>query len=177
MTHLVKQWGIAFGLFLVIITVHPFFVKNWNGTGDVDKWVNIKQLEVAKFVDYGQDPMLFYDREILRKFTADWTASIQRADELDSNKFLDFCIATETKKIFDAGSELPKERLTLSWMVNYDPVCDKLKTTPGFYRLVVTLSNIDRGAYYKPSKVEVISNVFRILEQGVIINEKAAATY
>ncbi len=164
---------ISLGIFAVIVGNAPALIRTWNGHSGMDEFFVVRQFEVDKFTEFGKEPVLYYDRDVRKDFHAHWTATIQKISE--DGTFSYFCSGSDHNS-YKAGINLSKEKLTVDWIVKSDPSCKNLKTTPGTYRIVISWDEIDRGPYYLPTKMEVVSNVFKILGEGEIINEQAATT-
>lgn len=172
MKHLIYQGLISFLIAGFIAVNAPSIIRTWNGHTSLERWFIVRQLEVDKFTKYGNYPVLYYDRTFFQDFSADWSATIQK---IDAGGTFSFYCSGSGHNDYKAGTQLPKEQLDIRWIVKNDPSCDNLKNSPGEYRVVVTWTNIDRGPYYYLTKKEIVTNVFKILEPGVEIDEQAAA--
>ena len=169
MKHLFYQALAAFAITSVIIANTPAMIRTINGEGHMDRFFVIRQMEVDSYTPFGQWPTLYYDRKIKNDFSADWTATVQKINS--DGTFSYFCAGRKHNE-YKKGISLPKEKLSLAWLVNNDPSCDKLLTTSGEFRAVVLWNPIDRGPYYMPTKFEYVTNVFKILAPGEELNEQ-----
>lgn len=173
MKHLFYQVAASFAIAAVIVANTPAMIRRAiNGEDHLERYFVVKQMEVEKFTKFGEWPTTYYDREVKRDFSADWTATVQKINA--DGTFEYFCSGSSHNE-YKAGITLPQEKLTINWMVKEDPSCFKLPNTPGDYRIVVAWSNIDRGPYYLPTKYEYVTNVFRVLGEGEELNETATA--
>ena len=130
-------------------------------------WFQVYQLEAYHETVYGKDTILVYDRVIKKDFYAHWIVNIQKLDTTNvsgENSFSYFCKG-EGNQQYKKGVKKPENAVSVVWLTYDSPECKNLKTTPGFYRIVVSWI-LDRGPEYYPVTVEAISNVFRILDKN-----------
>lgn len=141
--------------------VAAILVTGWLAWSDAVKkevpastWFEVKNISVPNFVE-GDDPMMIYDRKIIKPFHATWSVEVHRA-----NDAVDYAYCYGSGNQFYEPKEiLPKSGVTLSWFIGKD-----CKLPEGQYTLQASWEIRPEGY---PTKIETYtSNLFRVLPKG-----------
>jgi hypothetical protein len=122
-------------------------------------WFEVNELFVPDF-EFGQDPLLAYERDIRRPFQGFWVAEVESRDaQVTPERFFAACTGSGTNN-YDPADYLDPAKVTWSWFL--DRPCH---IPPGTYRMVVTwdmkIEGSDRVKRYR-----AMSNVFTVYPVG-----------
>lgn len=117
-------------------------------------WFSVRNISVPDFIE-GDDPIIIYDRDIKKPFSATW--SVEAHGATASTNYA-ICTGSGTNK-YEPGETLPESGVKLSWFIGKE-----CSLPEGAYNLEVNYEI--RPAGYPPKVYTATSNIFNIAPKG-----------
>lgn len=167
MMSFIRQMGLRWAAIriveLVMAGLAVFLLTSYLEHREIDRfdaiapteWFEVHELYVPDFKS-GEDPLLFYDRDIRKPFQGFWVVEVERREATPSeDRFFAACTGNGINS-YEPTDYIDPEKVTWSWFIG-----EPCKVGPGVYRMVVTwdmkAEGQDRVKRYKR-----LSNVFTV---------------